>query len=567
MPDHFTTRLQLPYPDLDDPADVPVDMQQLADRLDLLIPSSSAGGLVLNRASVLDVGMSGQVRAGRQLALADFTALGLAAPTGLWNLSDLTDASGNARALVNKGAVTFAPGINGTAATASQFTGSAAQALYIADTGVNDPFRIRTGSWGCWFRTAKRLTEQVILSKTLNTGNQRSWYLEIGPTNVAAVVVSLDGVTPQVVSGVSDVCDDRWHFGVASFDGTTVRVYVDGVLETTAAIAGTLFGGTAPLNIGGASADAATAAGAPHFGRVDEAFVTADVLTDDQVRNLYCARLLHGYGVVPGGVRVNVTRRRRGVAWAVADFPVQPLRLHNFTGVAPGFYADEGSNGQVLVWQGGTTFDACAGADGRAGTGATVTASSFAATDAGLPAGLTARTYGCWLKSTSLVNAGLMGWGTNDVRLLNDGAGRIQSFSGADQINGPFYADGQWHHVVVVEDNAAADGVRRKLYMDGRLVSGSTVMNNITLAGANRFRVGANPDGTLPTSGQFDGVFVSAAALTTAQVLALWAKGSQSLSPSPKNAGDHVEAWDAAAVYATFDTLDSNAQVDLGVSA
>jgi hypothetical protein len=68
---------------------------------------------VLNRASVLDVGMSGQVRAGRQLALADFTALGLAAPTGLWNLSDLTDASGNARALVNKGAVTFAPGING----------------------------------------------------------------------------------------------------------------------------------------------------------------------------------------------------------------------------------------------------------------------------------------------------------------------------------------------------------------------------------------------------------------------------------------------------------------------
>jgi hypothetical protein len=56
-------------------------------------------------------------------------------------------------------------------------------------------------------------------------------------------------------------------------------------------------------------------------------------------------------------------------------------------------------------------------------------------------------------------------------------------------------------------------------------------------------------------------------ALTAAQVFALWARGSQALSPSPKNPGDHVEAWDAAAVYATFDTLDTNAQVDLGVAA
>jgi hypothetical protein len=50
MPDHFTSRLALPYPDLDDPADVPVDLQQLAERLDLLIPAGSGAGLALNRA-------------------------------------------------------------------------------------------------------------------------------------------------------------------------------------------------------------------------------------------------------------------------------------------------------------------------------------------------------------------------------------------------------------------------------------------------------------------------------------------------------------------------------------
>ena len=56
----------------------------------------------------------------------------------------------------------------------------------------------------------------------------------------------------------------------------------------------------------------------------------------------------------------------------------------------------------------------------------------------------------------------------------------------------------------MVEDNAAGDGVRRKLYFDGRLVGGSTVLNSITLAGANRFRIGAYADGTAPFTGQID---------------------------------------------------------------
>jgi hypothetical protein len=43
---------------------------------------------VLSGVPVLDVGMVNQRRAGRQLANADFTALGLSVPIALWNLSD-----------------------------------------------------------------------------------------------------------------------------------------------------------------------------------------------------------------------------------------------------------------------------------------------------------------------------------------------------------------------------------------------------------------------------------------------------------------------------------------------
>jgi hypothetical protein len=566
MADHFTNRLALPYPDIDDPADVPADMQQLAERLDLLIPAGSGGGLVLNRVTVGDVGMAGQVRAGRALTAADFTALGLSAPRGLWNLSDLSDASGNGRALTNKGGVTFAPGINGIAATAAQFTGSAAQALYIADTGAADPFRIGTGSWGCWLRTAKRGTEQGTLSKWGATGGL-SWWLGVSAANLAKVYMSSIGTDLSNFVGVSDVCDDRWHCVIVTHDGTVARLYVDGALEANLAFAAPMFGGASPLNIGASTADAGTAAGSSHFGRVDEAFVTADVLSDDQVRNLYCAKLAHGYGAIPSGIKLNVTRRKRGGAWAVGDFPAQPLRLHNFTAAS---LADQGSNNTALT----NTFPALivpvAGADGVSSGGLSFGGAhqGIGSTDAGMPVGLSARSYGCWFKTGASLVAGIIAWGTyGHAEIITLTTGQVRLDSGADLIVGPFVCDGQWHCVVVVEDNAAGDGIKRKGYIDGRLIGGSTALGAITLAGAGKFRLGSTSDGANPFTGQIDGAFVSDAAFTYVQVAALWAKGSQALLPSPKNPGDHVEAWDAAAVYATFDGLETNAQVDLGVAA
>jgi hypothetical protein len=62
-----------------------------------VLNSLSPPSQVLTGAPVLDVGVLNQVRAGHQLSLADFTALGFSAPAGLWNLGDLTDVSGNGR--------------------------------------------------------------------------------------------------------------------------------------------------------------------------------------------------------------------------------------------------------------------------------------------------------------------------------------------------------------------------------------------------------------------------------------------------------------------------------------
>jgi hypothetical protein len=165
----------------------------------------------------------------------------------------------------------------------------------------------------------------------------------------------------------------------------------------------------------------------------------------------------------------------------------------------------------------------------------------------------------------------IVSWGTypnnvDFVTMLNNPAGIINCSSGSDGINGPYVADGHWHQFVAVEDNSALDGVRRKLYIDGRIVGISSAVASITLAGATRFSIGSLPDGSWPFIGQIDGVFVCDYVLTADLIHQLYAKGSQALSPSPKNVGDHIEGMDAVNLYATFDTLDSQHQIDLAVA-
>jgi hypothetical protein len=521
------------------------------------------GGGVTVSGQVSEVGQPNQLRAGRQLAASDFTALGLSAPRGLWNLSDLTDASGNARALTNKGGVPFAVGINGNAATAAQFIGSTGQALYIADTGAADPFRITTGSWGCWFRTAKRGVSQDLIAKR---SPQLGYVLYIATSNALATFISIDGTSVAVnMPGVSDVADDRWHFGVVTFDGATLRVYVDGVLEATGNASGALFGASGPLNIGAYGADGATAATEPHYGRVDEAFVSADVLSDDQVRLLYAARLTHTLGATPKTVTLNVRRARKGAALAATDFLTAPLRLYNFTA---GVWTDQGSNNVSVAPAGGGAAYQAIGADGVQGGSYWITATGWMATDAGLPTALLARSYGCWFKTIATAATGtIMSWGGATADNLNSNAGgTLIAWNGGDSISGPFIADGQWHSAVIVEDNAAADGVKRKLYLDGRLVGGSTVLNSIVAGGANRFRIGSFADGTSPFTGQIDTAFVTGYAMSTDEVLRLYAKGAQPLVASPKNAGDHVEGFDSGSLLFIGDTLESQHSIDLTVS-
>jgi Concanavalin A-like lectin/glucanases superfamily len=528
---------------------------------------------VITSKQILDVGLSGQIRAGRQLTATDFTNMGLSAPRGLWNLSNLNDSSGNGRNLTNKGAVPFATGIEGVASSAAQFAGSASQALYILDTGAADPFRIRTGSVGCWFKTARGGVAQAVVGKYSITDGQQSFWVLIDTNNKLTFNISPTGLDSGIayITSMSNVCDDRWHFGVAVCDGSTLYVYVDGILENSAMISGIMFPGSAPLNIGSLRADASTASYYPHLGRIDEVFITGDILSEDQIRNLYCVKIPHTLSAVPKNVGLNVRRRKKGAALASGDFPTPPLRLYNFSA---GSLNDEGSNGQVLTNNGSAV--SVAGVDGSPGNAFNFSGASqqLTSTDTGLPSALASKSYGFWVKHPGPQNSpAVMSWGsgagTTAHAIYINPNGIVVSRAYTDDMVGGFVSDGQWHFVVVTEENAPLDGGKRKFYVDGRYMGGSVNMVSIGLGGANRFRLGQWPDGTGTGTffiGQIDGVFICDYVLTVAQIAMLYVKGSQALGVSPKNPGDHVELMTNTDLFCTFDTLAPQHQIDLAVA-
>jgi hypothetical protein len=523
---------------------------------------------VLVQQAVLAVGVSGQIRAGRSLSIDDFAALGLDPPVALWNFAGgFTDSSGNGHDLTAKGDPTYALGLDGAVDGSVQLNGS--NALFIPDTGAGDPFRVRVGSFGAWVKTAKRDSFQGILTKRLSA-TQIAYSIRIRDGNNVSFGISSDGTTELTTFSDTDVADNRWHFVVGTYDGITQRLYIDAVLEDHALRGDTgaalIFLSTAPLNLGSFGADATTAITNPNYGRIDEAFVTQDILSEDDIRNLYCAKIEHTLGAVPSGVSLSIYPGSKGSSLLVGDFPSTPLRLYNFSAGSQG---DEGSNGAALGVVGSPV--SVAGVDGTRKNAFNLNgAQRFTAPDTGLPAGTATCSYGCWFKFSKLTGTMyLVTWGTangtNDTRLyIVDSALTIGSGSAA-AVTGPDVTDGGWHFAVVVQDNAALDGLKRKLYLDAKVVASATTLQSIVLGGANKFVIGSSLASANNFTGQVDTVFVTDVALTLAQINNLYTKSLVDEFPYPKNAGDHIRAMTDEALFATFDTLDLGHKVSLKV--
>jgi len=209
-----------------------------------------------------------------------------------WTTGTTLDLSGNS----NSGS------LSSMATTTSPIPGRIGQALSFNGTSqtVQVPSAaslqgLTTISVSAWIRTTNT---QGGSREILRKGNgASSWFLLLNSANKIAFTSS--GASGEYSNGILYPTDNAWHLVTATFDGSTIRIYLDGALKisyTGAALASN----TDPLSLGSLH-------GASQFfpGSIDDARIYGRALSATEVAQLYAvgipATIGHSVSANPGG--------------------------------------------------------------------------------------------------------------------------------------------------------------------------------------------------------------------------------------------------------------------------
>lgn len=123
------------------------------------------------------------------------------------------------------------------------------------------------------------------VDRYIATKHEDSFYFAVGGGAVAPHKLSfwLNGVSSSWFAGSTSVDDGQWHHVAATYDGSTMRVYVDGHLDGSAARTGTIQAGGSAILIG-ARSDGSNASNFP--GEIDELAIYNRALGSAEVQAL-----------------------------------------------------------------------------------------------------------------------------------------------------------------------------------------------------------------------------------------------------------------------------------------
>lgn len=351
---------------------------------------------------------------------------------------------------------------------------------------------------------------QDVISKADNA-SATNYQLRIGYSGSAQMqfVVTIGG-TAYVAQGSTVLSSNKWYHVAATYDGSTMKVYVDGNLDGSQSVSGTLDSTTEPVLIG---ARAFNTGGQDFFsGKIDEAAVYGSALTASRISAHYVAG--------------------RSYAQVVQDTsPAGYWRLGEVSGTTA-----IDSSGHSLN---GTYTPTLALGVGGAITGDPDTAADFngisSYVDLGNPTALNFTgqiTLSAWVKpasSSGLQDIVAHGYASSEVYLrINSGSYEVGSWDGWNvyQTSATISSGdiGKWVHLVGVYD-----GANWKLYRNGTLAS-STAASSGSLTVSSDWGIGAggNSSDWRFFSGSIDEVSIHNYGLTAAQVDTLFSAGHYS---------------------------------------
>lgn len=201
-----------------------------------------------------------------------------------WRLSELvgatvaSDETANNRDGEYSGGTLEQPGAN-TGDTACYMDGVDDKALLSSGVGLGASFSLE--AWIKPDASADQLTTAPTFIDQSNHTNKAGFRFQTRQDELRLLLY--DGVGAATVGGPFTMGDGLWHHAVATYDGTTVRVYLDGAEIASGALSYTETATTEAFHVG-------RAGGQEWAGVVDEAAIYAAVLTAAQVQAHYDAR-------------------------------------------------------------------------------------------------------------------------------------------------------------------------------------------------------------------------------------------------------------------------------------
>ncbi len=237
---------------------------------------------------------------------------------GLWHMNDLigvcSDSSGNGNDGVLLGGVTN--GLVGKFNTALNFNGSDGYADIPNEPSLNPTNQITIATWIKWnINPALGQNWASILNK--NADNQ--YRLQHNNSNTSfefAIRTTPNG--NRWVNSLTSPQEGRWYFVVGTYNGSVLRMYVNGILESTNNHGGSLVTSTSNLNIGRRTI------GDRYFnGIIDETAIFNRVLSAQEIADMYSRGMLR----LNPSIRSCDDASCSGESWI--DFGINPISPQN----------------------------------------------------------------------------------------------------------------------------------------------------------------------------------------------------------------------------------------------
>ena len=348
-----------------------------------------------------------------------------------------------------------------------------------------------------------------------------------------------------------------WKHLVGTYDGSTIRVYVNAVEgQTSANLTGTTLDGTAALRIGKRSTDDSGL----WNGQIDEVRIYSRTLTLSEIHTLYAA----GLNDLNVSVRVCDDPSCQGLndgSWAEFDVGnryqsldanvglVLDINFNDVNGSSDGVLdaSPYGSDGLLI---GGADINSLGKDNTRAGFFDGVDDYVDLGEGDGiteLQAQLTVSAWAKWAGSTSAGNNNAVvsqsGEG-DDVFALAFGSGddiyfyvENSSDTGEAANSDTDLPDNDWHHYVGVYD-----GAKVLLYIDGVLQDDQPALTGLTQTVAHNIRIGTTQYATANWEGQIDDVKIYNRALSEGEIMGFYIKGSPMKYVQYRAEFDHQDA-------------------------